>query len=73
MNRNLELGLNRHQKGGDDRLSSNIIWLLDQLLELMAENLAHGDASNTGPRLPSILLSFIAGLNSGTVLHYNGK
>jgi diguanylate cyclase len=49
VNHILELGLNRRQKGGDDRLISNIIWLLDQLLELMSENLADGDAGCAAP------------------------
>jgi diguanylate cyclase len=43
VNHIIELGLNRCRKGSNDRLISNIIWLLDQLLELISVHLEEGD------------------------------
>jgi diguanylate cyclase len=49
VNQIIELGLNRRRKESHDRLISNIIWLLDQLLELMSGHLAEGDVGSVAP------------------------
>jgi diguanylate cyclase len=46
VNRILELGLNRRRKSDGDQLISNIVWLLDQVLELMSKNLTDEDAGS---------------------------
>ncbi len=49
MNRILQLGLNRCHKRSSDPLITNILGLLDQILELMSRNLTEGDAVGEPP------------------------
>jgi diguanylate cyclase len=47
VNHIIQLGLNRYQNGDSDSTILNIVWLLDQLLELISDGLADGDATGS--------------------------